>query len=187
MITHKEFWDGKRGLDNIKPKRIGENWESFDAVEIVGKLCGSGTVNDIGCGTGRMSKAFWVSEYAGFDLNPAAVEIATQRYPHEFNTVEDYAKIYAADTFLFHSSALHIPDDELMQLSKLARHRIVIGETLRGHTNKKPNPKPGLAPHYSRSAQDYVKLFLPDWTLKHDEIIRDTNSRKTFTYLVFEK
>ncbi len=195
MIKHKEFWDGKRGLANIKPKRIGSKWESFDAVKIVRTLCGEGTVNDVGCGTGRLSEAFGCFDYAGFDLNPAAIEIANRRFfeqadrqrQYEFNTVEDYKDIPAADIFLFHSSALHIPDDELVTLSKRAGHKIVIGETLRGHTNKKPNPKPGLAPHYSRSAQDYVKLLLPDWTLRHNETIKDTNSRKAFTYMVFER
>lgn len=188
MIKHNEFWNGRRGLENIKPKRTGSNWESFDAPAVVHDLCGDTyTVNDIGCGTGRMASVFSQKQYAGYDLNPDAIEIAEREFPgHLFEVVDDYADIEPADTLLFHSSALHIPDEELVTLFKLARHRIVIAETMLGHTSRKPNPKAGLATHYTRAPFDYEAL-LPEWINQRTQKHIDNHSRKVFTYLVFEK
>lgn len=189
MIKHEQFWTGQRGLDNIKPKRTGSNWESFNALDVAKRLCGGTTcVNDIGCGTGRMAAKFDELAYVGYDLNPAAIEVAEREFPgHSFAVLVDYADIEPVNTFLFHSSALHIPDDELVTLSKRAGHKMVIAETMHGSRRAPPNPKDGLATHYSRSPNDYVNLFAPWWVLKHTETHTDAYSRKVFTYLVFER
>lgn len=188
MIKHKDFWDVQQGIENIKPRRTGDNWESFSAPEVVRRLCGEGTVSDVGCGTGRMSAVFDYLDYAGYDLNPTAIEIAKESFPGKlFQVVHRYSGMLVCDTLLLHSAALHIPDDELEALfAYLPGKRIVIGETMHGHTHVKPNPKPGLATHYSRSAEDYAAL-LPGWDLVRTEMHLDKYSKKTFTYLVFEK
>ncbi len=189
MIKHEQFWTGQRGLDNIKPKRTGSNWESFNALDVVKRLCGDDTcVNDIGCGTGRMAAVFDELTYVGYDLNPAAIDVAKSEFRgHYFAVLEDYADVDPVNTFLFHSSALHIPDDELVTLSKRAGGKLVIAETMSGRRRITPNPKRGLATHYSRTPAEYENLLSPTWALKHTERHTDTYSRKVFTYLVFER
>lgn len=186
MIKHREFWNGRQGLDNIKPKRTGDNWESFNAVKLVEELCGRGCVNDIGCGTGRMSQAFAKRDYYGYDVNPAAIEIAREAFQCEFHVLKTYEDIEPSEILLLHSAGLHIPDGELRVLADLTDSRIVVGETMHGHTSVKPDPKPGLATHYSRSAEDYAGIFA-DFELTKTVRKTDTYSRKQFTYLVFDR
>jgi trans-aconitate methyltransferase len=189
MIKHKEFWK-EHGLENIKPKRTGHNWESFNASKVVERLCGNGSVNDVGCGTGRMSQSFESRDYIGHDLNPAAIAIADKEYPGwVFATVEEYASIIPADILLLHSAALHIPDDELEALLTRMHSRIVIGEAMRNWLpTRKRDPKAGLATHYARCAEDYFALAgRQGFACKHKELHCDTFGKKDFTYLVFEK
>ncbi len=190
MIKHKEFW-AEHGLENIKPKRTGDNWESFNAPQVAARLCGAGSINDVGCGTGRMSQRFGPWDYIGHDVNPAAVAIANKEYlGWVFATVEAYARIIPADILLLHSAALHIPDDELSALFTRTHRRIVIGETMRHWLppRKDKAPKDGLATHYARCPEDYFALAgRQDFSCTHKEAHKDTYSKKTFTYLVFDK
>jgi len=187
-MKHGAFWTGQGGLDNIKPKRIEDKWESFSTNDIVRRLCGDAQVVEIGCGTGRLCTAFKLGFYFGYDLNPDAIKIAAAAYPdYFFSVLTEYDQIGKYPTVLLHSAALHIPDEELRQVFSCAEQRIVIGETMHGTVKNLPTPKPGLAFHYSRSVSEYCELLPKGWACSRVEHHKDSNSCKTFTYAVFKR
>lgn len=194
-MKHADFWQGEQGLVNIKPQRIGEQWESFDAVGVVKRLCddhatwnGYYPVIDVGCGTGRMCQAFHPAMYGGFDLNLDAIFIAHDKYPAwMFSPLSDYRELPRTHTLLLHSAALHIPDDELPQIFAVAHNKIVIGEVMLGSRKQEPTPKEGLAFHYSRSPLDYISMMPEGFRHILTETHYDENSRRTFTYMVMKK
>jgi len=186
-MQHSDFWKGQRGLDNIKPKRVGKKWESYDAIALVSELVGDDSVVEVGCGQGRFSRGFTPEQYIGVDLNPAAIDIAQQgNTDYEFKIVKEYSEIPSRDVMLLHSAALHVPDDEIFELFAQANKRIILAETM-GVRIARETPKPAkLAFHYARTEQDYIKI-LKDWKLENSFTKHDTNSGKTFTYMVFNK
>ena len=185
-MKHSDFWQGQVGLDNIKPKRIGELWESFDAASIIKTLIGDYTVVDFGCGTGRLSRAFKPDQYIGVDVNEDAIKISKkENSDYKFKTIKDYSEIPKQDALLLHSVALHIPDEEIKNLFAQANKCIVIAETM-GTRNKPRSSNSKLAFHYARTAKEYEDL-LPEWKLKESFTKNDANSRKTFTYMKFVK
>ena len=185
-MKHSEFWQGQLGLDNIKPKRIGDKWESYDTTTLIAELIGDDSVVDVGCGTGRLSQAFTPEQYIGVDVNQAAIDISRKENPdYQFEALEEYSKIPKQDVMLLHSVALHIPDEEIGNLFAQARKRIILAETM-GARGKRQDGKDKLAFHYARTADEYTKL-LPSWKLVKNFIKQDSNSGKQFTYMEFEK
>ena len=185
-MKHSEFWQGQTGLDNIKPKRIGSKWESYDTTTLINKLVGDDSVVDVGCGTGRLSRAFKPEQYVGVDVNETAIELSRKENPeYRFEILKEYSKIPKQDVMLLHSVALHIPDEEITNLFTQAEKRIVLAETM-GTRNKPRDNKVELAFHYARTANEYAAL-LQNWKLVNTFTKRDSNSGKVFTYMEFEK
>jgi SAM-dependent methyltransferase len=127
-------WSGQWGVRNVYPKRHGK-WPDSDSIEKLKSLC-RGFVCEIGCGTGRCSEAFTSDRYIGIDINESAVKVARQTYPeHRFEAIawdDDYP---VADTYLFYTVLLHVPDEEIISvLRKTNNHnrdsRLVIFETM---------------------------------------------------------
>jgi len=187
MIKHRDFWQGQRGLNNIKPKRIGLLWESFNAIDLVVDFVGDNTVVEVGCGNGRFSQGFTPEQYVGVDLNVDAINVSRENYPkYQFNILEKYSEIPARDVMLLHSAALYVPDDEIADVFAQAKKRIVLAETMGVRVIKDREQPENLAYHYARTADEY-EAILKDWKLVDTINKRDANSGKTFTYMVFEK
>lgn len=126
-MDYLEFWQQK-GTKFITPADK-ENPEGFDVKEIldmliIGKLC------EAGCGTGRIAK--WFDNYIGVDINPKALEIARQKYPDKDFRLTNLKDPYPeADTTLFYTVCLHIPDNIIEEQLKRARSpRIIIAEIM---------------------------------------------------------
>lgn len=186
-MKHADFWQGDRGILNIKPKRIGDLWESYDAIVLVSDLVGDDTVVEVGCGQGRFSRAFKPEQYIGMDLNQAAIDISRSENPdYQFEVLREYSEIPKRDVMLLHSAALHVPDEEIDELFSQANKRIVLAETMGSRTVRETEKPVDLAFHYARTAREYATI-LKDWKLIEEFTKHDTNSRKTFTYMVFEK
>ena len=184
-MKHLEFWQGQRGLDNLKPKRIGDKWES--SVEFVTGLVGEGTVVEVGCGTGRFSRGFTTDRYIGVDINKDAIDISRKENPgYQFEILREYSEIPKRDVMLLHSIALHVPDDEIEKLFAHADKRIVLAETMGTRTKRTGKPNENLAFHYARTSDEYAKI-LKDWNLVKFITSKDPSSNKMFTYMVFER
>lgn len=171
------FWRDY-GLAHITPSGKG-NPEGWDVLPYLASLC-NGSVIDIGCGIGRLCRAFSTDQYLGVDINAKAVDAARQRHPgYKF---EMYRK-QRADTALLYTVLLHVADDQLADfVSGIRAKRVVVAEIMGRHWRREGDP-----PVYNRELADYVEAFA-GWTLidsqerpyKH---YPDTN----ITFAVFEK
>lgn len=145
-------WSGNGGARRSYPKAC-----SFleVAVEKALKTHCKGKVCEIGCGTGRIAKHFPSSRYLGLDINDYALERAEKRHPeHEFELIF-WDTIYpSADTYLFFTVLMHIPDDELGGILKRLDKRVVVvesmGEWLRDY---------GRDNNYQRDPSTYRGIF----------------------------
>lgn len=130
-------WCGQWGAKHSWPERMGR-WPDDDSLSVLQELC-EGVVCEVGCGIGRCAEAFPPERYIGLDINREAIERARLEYPlHRFETVKWDDSYPGADTYLFYTTLLHIPDDELMDVFKRTSNgngkqsRLVIFETMSG-------------------------------------------------------
>jgi SAM-dependent methyltransferase len=150
-------WSGANGVRMVYPKRHGR-WPDPDAPALLAKLC-CGSVCEIGCGTGRCCEAFTSKGYVGIDINAQAVEQAKRHYPNRtFLAVDWDAPFPRADTYLFYTVLLHIPDDELVGVllrtqDSVHGNRVVVFESMiRANRN-------GDRGNFQRDPSDYETLF----------------------------
>jgi SAM-dependent methyltransferase len=147
-----KFWSGAAAAERSYPKHRGR-WPDNDHIEILARLC-LGHVCEVGCGTGRCADAFDPWRYVGVDINLAATVIAKNEKPqHQFLHVawdDPYPK---ADTYLFHTAMMHIPDDELDGVVKRCSGRIVIAECMMSAYRR-----PEITV-FNRDPQDYTDLL----------------------------
>lgn len=190
-MKHSQFWQAQ-GLDNIKPAHVGDKWESYDTPKLVANLVGEDSIVDVGCGTGRLARAFKPEQYIGIDLNENAISLSRKKHPeYKFKILKKYSDVPRQDVMLLHSVALHVPDDEIKELCKRAQKRIILAETMldtfTGNKNKPPKSvKANMAFHYARYSAGYKELLM-DWKLIETFSMRDENTEKSLTYMIFEK
>ena len=126
-IDVADFWR-RNGLDYIIPKKSPNEFpEGFDVLGTLREWLGD-TVTEVGCGRGRLSPAF--DNYTGYDINPAALEIARARYPGDkrFELMPDTV---TAETVLLYTVLLHIPDKDLAAfLKRIKAERLLIAEIM---------------------------------------------------------
>jgi SAM-dependent methyltransferase len=132
----KAYWDGVDAADRSYPPRHGK-WPDADHVAILQRLC-TGAVCEVGCGTGRCSEAFQPQMYCGVDINRAAILKAQRLYPeHKFLHIGYHDPYPPAETYLFHTCLMHVPDEELdaVLLRARAGRRVVIFESMMSEYN----------------------------------------------------
>lgn len=147
-LAPAEFWRGNAGLRDITPH--GERFPEVGLFQALGRAC-RGSVFEFGCGDGRLSSAFRPDQYAGFDINQAALTAADAANPgHRY--VHDWEP---ADTWLAHTVLLHVADDEIGAVIERAKQypRIVIGEVMGRHWRRAGDP-----PVFNREASEYVDM-----------------------------
>ena len=143
-----EYWQGQKAADRAYPKERGR-FPDADHVDWIRKIC-RGFVCEVGCGTGRCSDAFAPSEYVGVDINPTAIEVARAEKPgYDFRTIAWDDPYPVAETYLFHTCLMHVPDDELRWALLRARPRIAIFESM-----MRAYAQPEIF-NFQRDAQDY--------------------------------
>ena len=141
-------WAGTRAAEESYPKRLG-TWADEDHVQVLAELC-TGVVCEVGCGTGRCCEAFAEGTYVGVDINGAAVQHARTWHPeHDFRHIGWDDAYPEADTYLFHTCLMHVPNEELAAVLVRAKPRIVIYEVMEPLLNRR-------ALVWHRSVEDYV-------------------------------
>jgi SAM-dependent methyltransferase len=107
------------GLLNIKPLsvRYGEYPEGWDAVEELRRILMPfvrSSVLEVGCGYGRLCRAFPPDQYIGVDINPDAIARAKSMWPGYKFQVVDYLDEYPkAGLVLFYTVMLHLADQDV--------------------------------------------------------------------------
>lgn len=151
-------WSGDAAALKTYPRNCGR-WPDRDAVELLRQLC-RGKVCDVGCGTGRCAEAFHDKDYIGVDINSAALAIAKREWPkHEFQLFQWDDPYPPADTYLFYTLLLHIPDNEIEHIARRTLGdngnciRVVIFESM---DRALRNPSNGV---FHRYATEYIELF----------------------------
>ena len=146
-----EHWRGKKAALTSYPLRLGR-WADSNQVSILQRLC-KGFVVEIGCGTGRCSDAFEPDKYLGLDINPDAITIACDLNPkHLFRKIGWFDEYPKADTYLFHTSLMHVPDEDLHAVLMRTSSRVVIFEAMEPVLRKPPI-------YFHRSAADYIEAL----------------------------
>lgn len=143
------FWRTNTSLRDITPS--GERFPEVGLFDALDAAC-TGVVFEFGCGPGRLAPAFDPSLYAGYDINPTAIQVARRSYPeHTFS--DQWAP---GDTFLAWTVMLHIPDDEIQALIDKAKAypRVVIAEVM-GRKWRRP----GDPPVFNREAEEYEQMM----------------------------
>ena len=127
-----EKWTSRYGEQNLYTSAAKEAEQNI--INTAQSGC-KGIVCEVGCGDGRVARHFPVPKYIGVDINPAVVKKAHKRCPHHNFEVIDYDQEYPkAETFLFYTVLLHVPDcalkDIFARVVKAGATRIVIYEVM---------------------------------------------------------
>lgn len=160
-IDYKKYWESDN-LQNIIPSTNDQYPEGWDPSEILKEILTPYDVKtalDLGCGYGRLCKAFAPHQYIGVDLNPNAIREAKIRYPeYIFREINIDSKFDIVDLVLAYTVFLHIDDDTLdeilIRLCKSCKNLLVIGEILGREWRRPGNP-----PVFNRNLDDYIHLI----------------------------
>ncbi len=150
-----EFWS-MEGLQHIIPDTGNEFPEGFDVREMLKQIIDpTGGVIEIGCGYGRLCRAFPAELYIGFDVNPSAIEVARARNPgYRFEHVSPAAELPKNNTALAYTVACHIPDEELKRFFApvcAAAPTVVVAEIMDSRWRRPGNP-----PIFNRDPEHYI-------------------------------
>ncbi|MFH0874130.1 MAG: class I SAM-dependent methyltransferase [Candidatus Komeilibacteria bacterium] len=136
----------------------------------------SGSILDIGCGTGEFSRLFPPEQYLGLDINPDYIAYAKRKQPYQFMVGDATQLTFSDQSFdkVLMIGVLHHLDDTLSRaiLSEIKRvvkigGRVILMEDLRVAkkywlTTLMHNFDEGK---YIRSAEEYQRLLPPDLKL----------------------
>lgn len=118
-----EFWK-QNGLRHITPRNM-ENPEGWDVWSYLGELVGPRSVMEVGCGRGRLARAFSPDQYLGVDINEKALKKARQDNPgYQFALEQSHA-----DVALLYTVLLHISDERLPEF-KIDADEIIVAEIM---------------------------------------------------------
>jgi SAM-dependent methyltransferase len=123
------------------------------------RLVGASSVVEVGCGHGRLARAFPPECYLGLDINHEAVAKARSEVAaYQFREI-DFADPYPPGSLcLAYTVLLHIDDDSIQAV---ARHmsktfqRLLIVEIMQRRLRNLPSK----VPNYCRNRSDYEQLF----------------------------
>jgi SAM-dependent methyltransferase len=150
-----DFW-ADEGLNHIIPDVGGEFPEGFDVYALLKQIIDpSQNVLEVGCGYGRLCRAFALQSYIGVDINPRAIEAAREKNPgYKFEIINPAAVLPKVDVALVYTVAQHIPDEELARFFKPiceAAKQVVIAEIMDIRWRRPGNP-----PVFNRDPEQYV-------------------------------
>lgn len=129
----KDYWkqDGLRNL-TAGDTDFPEGWDPVEKLKHFLDRMEFTSVLDLGCGAGRLCRAFLPENYLGVDLNPAAVDLARLRFPaYDFREINFDDDIPQADLTLAYTVFLHLDDERLKEtLSKIKSKYLIVAEIL---------------------------------------------------------
>jgi len=158
-----EFWR-KAQLLHINPGGANEFPEGWDVRDELREIFGTRHVSDIGCGYGRLCTAFQPDHYAGYDLNPAAIETARHRYPeYRFSLMRHPFDFGPDDAALLYTVLLHVHDDDIETfIGQLCRNVNFIGVAeimMRSWRGREAARHESAPPVFNREAAEYIAMF----------------------------
>jgi SAM-dependent methyltransferase len=150
-----KFWSDE-GLKHVIPDVGQEFPEGFDVYGILKQLIDpSAGVLEVGCGYGRLSKAFPPDKYIGVDVNAKAIEAARQRNPgYRYELIKPAQELPKAGVALIYTVGLHIPDEELARFLKPicdAAKVVMIAEIMDSRWRRTGNP-----PVFNHDPEQYI-------------------------------
>jgi SAM-dependent methyltransferase len=188
------FWKN-HSLANIKPQTGEEYPEGWDVVEFFKNFRKYGNIIEVGCGYGRLCRAFDSEHYLGIDISYDAVRQARKMFPnykfdHIIEQEVDHMYRYS-DTKLLYTVLLHQSDEDIESIiEKLCQSSktIIVAEVTGRDWRRKGNP-----PVFNREVSEYEVLFtnhgrgLTQVIKKPYERYKDWDKNNTdLTVMVFE-
>lgn len=155
METDK-FWE-ENSIEHIIPK-IGQEFpEGWNILEYLSTLFSpEESLVEVGCGRGRLSKAFSPSHYTGLDISKNALKIASESNP-EYKYI--LSKQFPVSKHkLLYTVLLHISDKDIenfiKRLVESTEKTLVVAEVMGKDWRRKGDP-----PVFNREAEVYIELF----------------------------
>jgi SAM-dependent methyltransferase len=157
------FWKNN-SLTNIKPETGGEFPEGWDVVEFFKNFRAPeeyGEIVEVGCGYGRLCKAFDPAIYTGIDISPSAIERARSLNPeYDFGLITEkrIKRLYPhSRTKILYTVLLHQTDEDIEavieNLCETSR-TIIVAEVCGRDWRRKGNP-----PVFNRTPEEYEYMF----------------------------
>lgn len=163
MNSVYEFWKNN-SLKYIKPPRGGEFPEGWDVVDFF-KNFNYEDVVDIGCGYGRLCRAFDPDKYLGLDFSPDAIKTAKEANPeYKFSVITNEDEYPESRYKLLYTVLLHQSDEDIDEIIKKlcdTTDIIIVAEICGRKWRRNGNP-----PVFNREVQEYEYLFA-----KHNKYI----------------
>lgn len=145
-------WIGDNGVKLAHPRDCAALEK--DVAKALKEHC-TGQVCEIGCGTGRIAGVFDPSRYLGLDINPVALEVAEKARPrHKFDLIMWDTLYPGADTYLFFTVLMHIPDNKLFGIIRRTEGRVVVAESMGRWIRDY-----GRGNNYQRDPAEYRRMF----------------------------
>ena len=162
MIDTYEFWKNTDGNTHITAGKT-DCPEGFDVHSTLNDFIDKYTsIVELGCGYGRLAKAFSPDDYIGVDINPNTIERAKKENPLYAYKVIDFDKIDKiphGSVCLAYTVLLHINDNDIsLWLNELCNkfQRVIVVEIL----GRKWRPAVmGTVPVFNREKREYEELF----------------------------
>jgi len=154
MKTNK-FWEGE-AEKHIIPNTGTEFPEGWDVLNFLTELLPYKQITEVGCGWGRLCKAFSPYVYSGIDINENVVTLAKERFPqYKFTHTKEMP---VSENKLLYTVLLHISDEDIKEFIKTlcnsTKERIVVAEILGRDWRRAGNP-----PVFNRNLEEYESYF----------------------------
>lgn len=158
VSVEEKFWK-EQGNKNIIPNTGQEFPEGFDVLgELQSKVLGGRVVLEIGCGVGRLVRAFDYCKYIGVDINESALGIARTKFPeHQFELCGYLGPFPKSNTTVLYTVLLHISDEQILPFLEVVVENtdmVLVCEIMAREWRRSGNP-----PVYNRETVEYVNLF----------------------------
>lgn len=127
MNEYLNHWCGEKGVAREFPK---DREVPDPRIATLPNYCVL-PVCEIGCGSGRIA-AYFTEQYTGVDVNDVAIARAKIRFPmHTFIHIQHDGLYPMAESYLFHTVLLHIPDDVLpTMITRCHGKKIIVAESM---------------------------------------------------------
>jgi SAM-dependent methyltransferase len=179
-----DFWKNN-AINNIIPntgEEFPEGWDVRNYLQT--SFSGTKRVTEVGCGYGRLAKAYSSELYLGLDVSPGAIEVAKFNNPeHEFRVVDWKEPYPETDIRLVYTVLLHMNDNMIDEVvSRLCENTtmVLVAEIMGRSWRREGDP-----PVFNREAQEYKDIFWKyDFELAGEEL--QPYARYPNTFITFQ-
>jgi len=151
----QKFWE-EESLNNIKPATGAEFPEGWDVIEFFKNFRNYGYIIEVGCGYGRLCKAFDPLYYTGIDISKKAINKAKELNPaYDFSHTDGHFPY--SQTKLLYTVLLHQADEDIRTIVQNlcnSSKTIIVAEIMGRDWRRPGNP-----PVFNREPYEYTTLF----------------------------